>query len=155
MLRVTAPVALPQLRPVRTVERSEFGATVERLRRLADFSQSELARRTGCDRAYIHRMEKSPVTAPVVPSRHLVRAMTVALKLTPADADGLLAAAGYAPQAILAAGGWRPELASLADFLGDASMSERDRLSFWKVMQELMIHWRGKAAVNSRVEKEA
>lgn len=123
---------------------ASFGATVERLRRRASFSQSELARRTGIDRAYVHRVEKAPPTAPVIPSRSVVLAMAIALNLAPCDADALLVTAGYAPRAIMSAVGWCAEFAALADFLNDPNLSEPDRVAFGRVLRELMAHWRGK-----------
>jgi transcriptional regulator with XRE-family HTH domain len=143
-------VALPELRVrlVGTGEGSaaaglcEFGAAVQRLRLTAGLSQSELARRTGIDRAYVHRMEKATVDAPVVPSRSVVLAMAAALELGTEDTDALLVAAGYVPDAIVSAGGWRPELALLADFLADQRLSELDRVAFSKVLRDLVVRWR-------------
>lgn len=114
-----------------------------RLRAAAGLSQSELARRTGIDRAYVHRIENAPREAPVAPSRSVVMALALALELAPEDTDALLVAAGYVPTAIVSAGGWRPELALLAEFLSDPTLSEMDRLSFWKVLRELVGRWRG------------
>lgn len=115
---------------------------VQRLRLCGGLTQSELARRSGIDRAYVHRMEKAPASEPVVPSRPVVLAMAEALGLSRSETDALLVAAGYVPLAILSAGGWQPEFAVLADFLADPRLSELDRVEFGQVLRTLASHWR-------------
>lgn len=128
-----------------------FGAIVKRMRLRAGMSQSELARRSGIDRAYVHRIEKPATGEPVVPSRQVVVAIADALELARFESDSLLVAGGYLPVAVSSAGGWRPEFALLADFLSDPFLSELDRAEFRQVLRAVLAHWRaGASAQNAR-----
>lgn len=77
----------------------DFGRWLYTRRREAGLSQEVLARRAGCSKNYISRLERAirhPVTgAPPQPSRKIVEGIALALGVHPAEA---LRAAGYLPE---------------------------------------------------------
>src|SRR5215471_2681117 len=108
----------------------DFGAIVRGLRLEAGLSLNELARRAGVDPAYIHRIEARGSQRPPLPRRGVVQAIGSALAASPRQTDRLLALAGHAPAALLELGGWDDTLASVAELLGDPSLSGPARAEF-------------------------
>jgi transcriptional regulator with XRE-family HTH domain len=81
-----------------------FSAMLKRLRVRSTKSQNQLARESGCDPAYINRLEsgmptvRSGVVYPSAnPRRAIVCAIAESLDLSDAETDRLLFAAGLAP----------------------------------------------------------
>jgi len=72
-----------------------FSALLRSHRMSLGCSQNELARRAGCDVAYVHRMERAQ--DPAVPRRGVALALSVALGLDDAETDRFLYSAGLAP----------------------------------------------------------
>src|SRR3954453_13690731 len=91
-----------------------FGAMLRRFRLRAGMSQNQLARRAGCDPAYVNRLERRPLDGGS-PSRHLVGALAQAVGRRVNDGERLLVAAGYCPSIIRRAGGWDRYLYSMRE----------------------------------------
>src|SRR4051812_49557758 len=96
-----------------------FGAMLRRFRIRAGLSQNQLARRAGCDAAYVNRLERELVHGGT-PSRRLVEAFAEAVDGSAADGERLLVAAGYCPSVIREAGGWDRYLYSMRAMLAEA-----------------------------------
>lgn len=74
---------------------AEFGSLLRRKRTAAGLSQSALAKAAGISPSHLNRMEKGERNPP--PADKLLQ-IASALRLSPAEADQLLVAAGYAPR---------------------------------------------------------
>lgn len=72
-----------------------FGQMLRRLRIERGLSQNELARRAGCDAAYVNRFERVGPGAMV--GRAIVLSVADALEMSYAERDRLLFVAGLAP----------------------------------------------------------
>jgi transcriptional regulator with XRE-family HTH domain len=120
---------------------SQFGARVQALRLQAGLSLNELARRAGVDPAYIHRIEARRAQRPTLPRRGVVLAIAAALGSNRHQADQLLALAGHTPVALLDLGGWDETLASVAELLGDPSLSGPARAEFREMVRLLARRW--------------
>lgn len=149
-LRQEELFAVAAAEPVASQESSlggeqDFGVFLKRLRQRSEMTQSELAKQTGIDRAYIHRMEKPP-GEPVIPSRSVVLSLARALGLSRPETDTLLVAAGYVPLAIVMAGGWRPEFELLSEVLLDPGLTEEERARFGQVLHLVVDIWRRQPA---------
>jgi transcriptional regulator with XRE-family HTH domain len=118
-----------------------FGARVHALRLQAGLSLNELARRAGVDPAYIHRIEARNAQRPTLPRRGIVLAIAAALGSDPRQTDQLLALAGHTPVALLELGGWDETLASVAELLGDPSLSGPARAEFREMVRLLARRW--------------
>jgi transcriptional regulator with XRE-family HTH domain len=119
-----------------------FGAAVHTLRLHAGLSLNELARRSGVDPAYVHRIEaRSATQRPPLPRRAVVLAIAAALGSDGRQADQLLALAGHAPAALLELGGWDQTLASVAELLADPSLSGSAKAEFRDVVRLLSRRW--------------
>jgi transcriptional regulator with XRE-family HTH domain len=119
----------------------EFGARVRALRLAAGLSLNELARRAGVDPAYIHRIEARGAQRPPQPRRGVVHAIASALGSSPHQTDQLLALAGHTPVALLELGGWDDTLASMADVLGDPTLSGPAKAEFREMVRLLARRW--------------
>lgn len=75
-------------------EPRNFAALLTQFRRAAGLSGNALAKRTGVDPAYTHRMEHGKVARP---SREILENLITVLELSPFEADELRLAAGYCP----------------------------------------------------------
>lgn len=73
----------------------EFGALLKRKRKAAGLSQSALAKAAGISPSHLNRIEKGDRNPP--PADKILR-IASALRLSPAETDQLLVAAGYAPR---------------------------------------------------------
>jgi transcriptional regulator with XRE-family HTH domain len=118
-----------------------FGATVHALRLDAGLSLNQLARRAGIDPAYVHRIESRAIERPPLPRRAVVVAIADALGLDARRTDSLLAQAGYAPEAVLALGGWDEALATTAQLLADPGLSGPAKAEFREVLRLLARRW--------------
>ncbi len=123
-----------------------FGARVNALRLAAGLSLNELARRAGVDPAYIHRIEAHRIEArraqrPTLPRRGVVLAIAAALGSDRRQTDQLLALAGHTPAALLELGGWDETLASVAELLGDPTLSGPARAEFREMVRLLARRW--------------
>lgn len=81
-----------------------FGQMLRRIRSRVGISQHELARRAGCDAAYVNRMERmgqktigGQELVTVTPSRHIALGLASGLGLDARETDRLLFTAGLAP----------------------------------------------------------
>lgn len=74
---------------------AEFGSLLRRKRTAAGLSQSALAKAAEISPSHLHRMEKGERNPP--PADKVLR-IADALRLSPAETDRLLVAAGYAPR---------------------------------------------------------
>ncbi len=122
---------------------AEFGTAVQAHRLRVGLSLNQLARRAGVDPAYIHRIESRALERPPLPRRAVVLSIAAALSLDRYATDELLAHAGYAPEAVVSLGGWDEALASVADLLGDPSLSGPDKAEFREVLRILARRWAG------------
>ncbi|HEY2593459.1 MAG TPA: helix-turn-helix transcriptional regulator [Chloroflexota bacterium] len=118
-----------------------FGARVRALRLDAGLSLNELARRAGVDPAYIHRIEAQRAQRPALPRRGVVLAIASALGSDRRQTDELLALAGHTPIALLELGGWDETLASVAELLGDPTLSGPARAEFREMVRLLARRW--------------
>lgn len=75
-----------------------FGQRLRYHRVTLGLSQNQLARRAGCDPAYVNRLERAPEGMGSQPSRHVVLSFANVLELATGQTDRLLFAAGLAPQ---------------------------------------------------------
>jgi transcriptional regulator with XRE-family HTH domain len=123
------------------VDGREFGVAVRALRLEAGLSLNELARRAGVDPAYIHRIEARGAHRPPLPRRGVVQAIASALGSSPHQTDRLLALAGHTPLALLELGGWDDTLASVAEVLGDSTLSATARAEFREMVRLLARRW--------------
>jgi len=119
----------------------QFGARVRALRLDAGLSLNELARRAGVDPAYIHRIEARRAQRPALPRRGVVLAIASALGSERRQTDELLALAGHTPIALLELGGWDETLASVAELLGDPTLSGPARAEFREMVRLLARRW--------------
>ena len=87
-------------------------------RRGARLSQSELAEAAGFDHSYVSRLESGTRT----PTRSAVTALADALKLSSADEDALLSAAGYMPGDIANILAHEPVIVQALDLLSDTDI---------------------------------
>ncbi|MGB9592866.1 MAG: helix-turn-helix domain-containing protein [Anaerolineae bacterium] len=86
----------------------EFGALLKRKRKAAGLSQSALAKAAGISPSHLNRIEKGNRNPP--PSDKILD-IANALRLSPAETDQLLVAAGYAPRyGQLPSSGPRPDI---------------------------------------------
>jgi transcriptional regulator with XRE-family HTH domain len=107
-----------------------------RLRR--GLSQRALARASRINPAIVSRLESGD-RGPSGPEQ--VRALAAALALDPADADALLASAGYWPQSLLDLGPADETLLGIAQLLTSPRVSPPDRARFRGVVRLLVEQW--------------
>jgi len=118
-----------------------FAAAVRALRLRAGLSLNELARRTGIDPAYLHRIEPRGRPQPTIPRRPVVLALGHALGLGSLQLDDLLARAGYCPEAVLLLGGWDRTLAEVAVVLSQPNLPDHAKAEFRDVLHILANRW--------------
>ena len=127
MLRVTAPV--PQERGhVSALPRLTFGQLFAIY--FGTRSQSAVARQTGIDRAYVHRILRRGI----VPSRSIVVRLAEALELDGTRRDRLLVSANHRPEGLT---DWDETVALVADVLGDHGLSATHRRQFGDAVRAL------------------
>jgi transcriptional regulator with XRE-family HTH domain len=125
----------------------DFGALFGQWRERAGLSQNALARRMGVNPAYVNRLERGGRGAG---NRELVESAALALGLSAAERDSLLAAAGHWPTTLAALGPQDPALRLVADVLADAAISERDKELFRLHLRLAALPWRPLGAEPTR-----
>lgn len=113
----TPPTLMRRQEPVPTSvpEMAPFGALLRAYRVRCGLSQNALARRSGCDPAYVNRLERATTETTATPSRPIVLRFWETLveasaasrqPISTTDREQLLVTAGLCPETILAAGDW-------------------------------------------------
>ncbi len=125
---------------------SAFGELLRWLRQRAGLSQNRLARLSGIDPAYVHRMETTPADEPVVPRPGVLERLCDALELTRDERDRLFFAAGRCPPSLAALGRWEPIVGEVARVLADPRLGPDDRAELRAVLVVLLDRWRRSAA---------
>lgn len=117
-----------------------FGPVLRRFRVREGKSRNRIAHEVGCDPSYWTRLEEGDRSPPRL---HIVEAMARALRLSLADRNRLLVAAGYTPLTVAQLGSWDDALQAVADVLTDPNLSAEERAEFRIVVQAIAGHWRG------------
>jgi transcriptional regulator with XRE-family HTH domain len=115
-----------------------FGELLRTLRTARGISQAAVAAGAGLDRSYVNRIEAGERGAPAGPA---VEALIGALRLTPAEADRLTAAAGLLPHALRILGPDDPTLLLLAGRLADPALTPATRAALRSTVELLVRHW--------------
>jgi transcriptional regulator with XRE-family HTH domain len=120
--------------------REEFPALLRSFRERAGRSRNNLAHEVGVDPSYLTRIEHGDREPPRL---HIVEALARSLRLSIADRNRLLVAAGYAPLSVVQLGSWDDALQAVADVLTDVHLSPEERDQFRSVVQMISARWRG------------
>lgn len=120
--------------------REEFPTLLRSFRERASRSRNNLAHEVGVDPSYLTRIEHGDREPPRL---HIVEALARALRLSIADRNRLLVAAGYAPLSVVQLGSWDDALQAVADVLTDIHLSPEERDQFRSVVQMISARWRG------------
>jgi len=120
--------------------REEFPTLLRSFRERATRSRNNLAHEVGVDPSYLTRIEHGDREPPRL---HIVEALARALRLSIADRNRLLVAAGYAPLSVVQLGSWDDALQAVADVLTDIHLSAEERDEFRSVVQMISARWRG------------
>jgi transcriptional regulator with XRE-family HTH domain len=115
-----------------------FAELLRRLRGRAAVSQRALARSSRINPAIISRLESGD-RGPSGPEQ--VLAIAAALRLDSADADALLASAGFWPRALLELGPADETLRAVARALTSPKTDSSDRLRFRRMVALLVEQW--------------
>jgi transcriptional regulator with XRE-family HTH domain len=121
-----------------------FGPMLDGLRERANLSRSHLAKMAGVDASYIQRIsteQRDP------PRQHIVEALALALRLSVADRNRLLVAAGYMPPSVSLLGAWTDSLQAVSDVLNDSRLSAEERAEFEAVVVAIARRWQGRRGV--------
>ena len=117
---------------------TRFGEVLRTLRTARGISQAAVAARAGIDRSYVNRMEAGERGAPAGPA---VEALIGALRLDPAEADRLTAAAGLLPRALRRLGPDDPTVLLLAERLADPALAAGARDALRATVEAIVRHW--------------
>ena len=117
---------------------NRFGEVLRALRTARGISQAAVAARAGIDRSYVNRMEAGERGAPAGPA---VEALIGALRLDPAEADRLTAAAGLLPRALRRLGPDDPTVLLLAERLADPALAAGARDALRVTVEAIVRHW--------------
>jgi transcriptional regulator with XRE-family HTH domain len=128
--------------------RDEFASLLRSYRERSNRSRNNLAHEVGVDPSYLTRIEHGDREPP---RQHIVEAIARALRLSIADRNRLLVAAGYAPLSVVQLGTWDDALQAVADVLNDGRLSAEERQQFKDVVQLISARWRGGRPVTSPV----
>src|SRR3954465_13566968 len=120
--------------------RDEFPTLLRGFRERNKRSRNNLAHEVGVDPSYLTRIEHGDREPPRL---HIVEALARALRLSIADRNRLLVAAGYAPLSVVQLGSWDDALQAVADVLTDIHLSPEERDQFRSVVQMISARWRG------------
>lgn len=115
-----------------------FGDLIEEFRQRVGVSRHRLAVLSSCDPSYIQRMAKGERQPPKL---DLVESIARALRLTIADRNRLLVAAGYTPLSVVQLGSWDDALQSVADVLTCIYLTPEERDSFRAVVKSISDRW--------------
>lgn len=118
---------------------AEFGELLHTFRERAQLSQRALAKEIGVDPSYVNRLERSERNPP---DRDLTLKMAAALKLTPAETDAFIFAAGGLPLALERLSWPDPTIVSLADVLADPTIPMHERKELRQIITLLLHRWR-------------
>jgi transcriptional regulator with XRE-family HTH domain len=118
--------------------REEFSVLLRSFRERAGRSRNNLAHEVGVDPSYLTRIEHGDREPPRL---HIVEATARALRLSIADRNRLLVAAGYAPLSVVQLGSWDDALQACADVLTDIHLSPEDRDAFRAVVISIASRW--------------
>lgn len=116
------------------------------LRQRAGLSQNRLARLSGIDPAYVHRMETAAGHEPLVPRAPILERLCDVLDLSRDERDRLYFAARRCPPSLAASGRWEPLVGELARVLADPALGPDDRAELRAVLLVLLDRWRRSAA---------
>ncbi|MPZ13964.1 MAG: helix-turn-helix domain-containing protein [Chloroflexi bacterium] len=116
----------------------DFARVLRRYRDRLGISRNQLAREVGVDASYLTRIEHGERHPPRL---HVVEALARRLRLSAADRDRLLIAAGFAP-ASLGPFGWDDALIAVAETLADPTLNPNDRAEFSEVIRSIARRWR-------------
>src|SRR6185436_5955232 len=130
------------------VMREEFPTLLRSYRERAGRSRNNLAHEVGVDPSYLTRIEHGDREPPRL---HIVEALARALRLSIADRNHLLVAAGYAPLSVVQLGAWDDALQAVADVLTDIHLSAEERDEFRSVVQMISARWRGAAQLSPQL----
>jgi transcriptional regulator with XRE-family HTH domain len=128
--------------------RDDFASLLRSYRERSNRSRNNLAHEVGVDPSYLTRIEHGDREPP---RQHIVEAVARALRLSIADRNRLLVAAGYAPLSVVQLGTWDDALQAVADVLNDSRLSAEERQQFKDVVQLISARWRGGRPVTSPV----
>lgn len=120
--------------------REAFPALLRSFRERAVRSRNNLAHEVGVDPSYLTRIEHGDREPPRL---HIVEALARSLRLSIADRNRLLVAAGYAPLSVVQLGAWDDALQAVADVLTDIHLTPEERDQFRTVVQMISARWRG------------
>ncbi len=112
---------------------SEFGQLLKGFRERRGVSQSKLAERADFDHSYVSRLESGSR----MPTRDAVDRLGMALGLTQAELDALLAAAGFLPRDVTNLLSNEPVIGEVLDLLQDEAVPSEYRESMRQVLRLL------------------
>lgn len=115
-------------------ERSPFALLLRSFRESKGRSRNNLAHEVGVDPSYLTRIEHGDREPPRL---HIVEALARALRLSIADRNRLLVAAGYAPLSVVQLGSWDDALQSVADVLTCIHLTPEERDEYRSVIQAI------------------
>jgi transcriptional regulator with XRE-family HTH domain len=115
-----------------------FGQLLRQARLSRGLSQRALARASRVNPAIVSRLESGD-RGPSGPDQ--VRALATPLALEPAQADALLASAGFWPQSLLDLGPADPTLRAVAQLLTTPRLTTPERTRFRTVLSLLIDQW--------------
>lgn len=118
--------------------REDFPTLLRSYRERAVRSRNALAHEVGVDPSYLTRIEHGDREPP---RQHIVEALSRALKLSVAERNRLLVAAGYAPMSVVQLGAWDDALQAVADVLNDMHLSPEERNEFRGVVRLISQRW--------------
>ena len=111
----------------------EFGGLLKGFRERRNVSQSKLAERAAFDHSYVSRLESGAR----MPTRDAVDRLGMALGLTQAELDALLAAAGFLPRDVTSLLSNEPVIGEVLDLLQDEAVPTEYRESMRQVLRLL------------------
>src|ERR687886_47386 len=119
-------------------KQAEFAELLRQARLRRGLSQRALARASHINPAIVSRLESGD-RGPSGPEQ--VRALAAALALEPAQADALLASAGFWPQSLLDLGPADPTLLAVAQLLTPPRLTTPERTRFRTIIGLLIDQW--------------
>jgi transcriptional regulator with XRE-family HTH domain len=111
----------------------DFGGLLKGFRERRNVSQSKLAERAAFDHSYVSRLESGAR----MPTRDAVDRLGMALELTQAELDMLLAAAGFLPRDVTNLLSNEPVIGEVLDLLQDEAVPTEYRESMRQVLRLL------------------
>ena len=111
----------------------EFGAQLKAMRESRRVSQSKLAERADFDHSYVSRLESGAR----MPTRDAVERLALALQVSHAEEDGLLAAAGFLPRDVSSLLSEEPVVGEVLGLLQDDAVPAEYRDNMRQVLRLL------------------